>query len=126
MAIRNRLRKRRQAEPDPRTLSTLALGARGVLPLGQVRSSDAPPDLLGVDGTGLPVLVAVLGPEATPGECLGVFVYLLGRDDLAAHVRRGCRLEVHRWSRRGQGWAVDAVEISARDYGAAEGERREP
>jgi hypothetical protein len=107
-------------------LSALLVAARGGLVLGRVRSADAPPDLVGLDAAGRPLLVAVVGPGASPGERLGVFVRLLGRDDLAAHVQRGCGLEVHAWARRGGCWAVEAVAIGAGDFAAAEGKRREP
>jgi hypothetical protein len=126
MRIRNRTRKRPRAEPDPLVLSALLVVARGGTVLGRVRPADAPPDLLALDGAGHPLLVAVVGPQATPGERLGVFVRLLGRDDLAAHVRRGCGLEVHVWSKRGGAWAVDMAAVTAEDFGPAEGSRNGP
>jgi hypothetical protein len=126
MVTRSRTRKRPRAEPDPLVLSALLVAAAGGLTLGRVRSADAPPDLLALDHAGRPLLVAVVGPEASPGERLGVFVRLLGRDDLAGHVRRGCGLEVHCWRRRGGCWAVDMTAVTAEDFGPAEGKRREP
>jgi hypothetical protein len=103
-------------DPDPLRLSRLVLALHGVLVLARVRNTPALPlDLVGVDPQGWPVLAAV-GPGASPADRLDTLVRLLGRDDLADMVRRGVRLEVHAWSRRGRRQAVDVVRLGAEDF----------
>jgi hypothetical protein len=114
-----RRRPRAEPDPDPLQLSRLVLALRGVLVLARVRNTPALPlGLVGVDGQGWPVLAAVAGPGASPADRLDTLVRLLGRDDLADMVRRGVRLEVHAWSRRGRRQAVDVVRLGAEDFPA--------
>jgi hypothetical protein len=123
MPTRRRSRRRVQAEPDFRLLSALVVVNRGGVLLGRVRQADSPPDLVGLTASGQPLLVATVGPEVSLGERLAFFVALLGREDIARHVRRGCQLVVHVWSRRRGCWSVEVVSINAQDFSPAEGER---
>jgi hypothetical protein len=106
MAIRNRLRKRPRAEPEPVQLSCLLLGLHGVFVLARVRRpGPLPVDVVGVDRAGFPVLAAVV----TPAERFGALLALLGDAAVGKLVHGGSQILVLSWSRGAGGCHVGKV-----------------
>ena len=114
MTIRNRLRRRHRAEPDPLDLTRLVLALHGVLPLARVRRPDPlPVDVVGIDASGFPVLVAIV----SPAERFGALLALLDDADVGKLVHGGCLILVLPWSRNARGGHVgELIRLVPDDY----------